>query len=361
MADTRFNAVIRSLKAGASRRTVLGALAWMAGLGVGETMAKGRHRHSRKRPATHGVRTAVADPQSGEPKQGPATRQSQCSVCAEGCPYTAIRDAVADARVGGTITVAPGIYDEGLVVSKDLTIRRCGSTGDVVLRNAGVVGSVASLTILGGTVTLQDLIFTRNPNLDYGGTILNWGDLTLLDCTVTGCVSPPSVVAGGIQNGGTLTMRGGAVTNNTAAGGAGILNTDGSSLTLIGCEVSHNVAGSGGAGGIDSEDSRTSVSLKDCKITDNTSDDGGAGISCFGTLDLKNTTVSRNTSRFGFGGGIASNNQTTLTHCIVTDNSAGQDGGGIYSVGTLTVRGGTTITGNTPNDCAGTAASACPS
>ena len=60
MDETRFDRVIRSLGAGASRRTVLGALAGVAGLGVAETMAKSRHGSAGKRTAKTSTRAAAA-------------------------------------------------------------------------------------------------------------------------------------------------------------------------------------------------------------------------------------------------------------------------------------------------------------
>ena len=299
--------------------------------------------------------------------------QGPCTVCAAGCRHRSIRAAVAAARNGATITVAPGVYEEvdpenrgrGLVVDKNVTIRRCGASGDVVLRNSDPGQYMASLSVpwygFPFKVTVEDLVFTRNPTLQYGGKIVTWGDLTLVNCTVTECISQPHVTAGGIHNGGALTMRGGAVTANRAPFGAGIynegslasVNPDAGRVTLVGTEVSRNVATSSGAG-IDSEDQRTVLSLTDCAVNDNTSDSGGAGVSNSGAATLVRTAVSGNTSKYGYGGGIATNGPMTLVDCAVTGNSAGESGGGIYSAHTVTLLGTTTIAGNTPNNCDGT-------
>jgi hypothetical protein len=295
-------------------------------------------------------------------------------VCAKGCRHRSISAAVAAARNGAAITVEPGIYEEGypggygggLEVDKDLTIRRCGSTGDVVLRNTDPYGYGASLTVWGDKVTVEDITFTRNPDLEFGGKIINWGHLTLINCTVTGCVSQPHIFAGGIHNGGTLTMRGGKVTENRAPGGAGIYNEgsatsidpEAGTVTLVGVEVSRNVATSDGAG-IASQDSRTTVTLTDCTVKDNIADQGGGGIASSGVLRLTNTTVLGNTSKYNSGGGIVGGGREMIIEdCTVTGNAAAVDGGGIYhgwsgSPGTFSLRG-TTVTGNTPNNCVGT-------
>jgi hypothetical protein len=310
-------------------------------------------------------------------QDGQCPRLSACTVCKSGCRYTTITDAVIAASNGATITVAPGIYQEvhpnddagrGLMLGgKTLTLRRCGETGEVVLRNARHYGYKAAMWVSGPSeVTVEDFIITRNPEFEYGVGILNWGKVTLLNCTVTGCIHEPSVVAGGIHNSGILTMRGGAVTENRAPSGAGIYN-EGSlqsilpgagSVTLIGVEVSRNVATSSGAGYYDHDD-RTSLTLTDCTIKDNVTEQAGAGIySQAAKLRLTNTTISDNTAQYNVGGGIAYGGpDMVLEDSTVTRNSA-TNGGGVYlawwgSPGSFVMSGTSTITENIPNNCAG--------
>jgi predicted outer membrane repeat protein len=73
----------------------------------------------------------------------------------------------------------------------------------------------------------------------------------------------------------------------------------------------------------------------------------GGGIFSVGTLTLINSTVSGN-STAGYardGGGIFSAGTLTLTNSTVSDNFSGLYGGGIYSAGTLTLTN-STVSGN---------------
>lgn len=56
-------------------------------------------------------------------------------VCAEGCPYTSIADAVAAAARGDTILIHPGTYKESLLITKGITLR--GMDRDKVILQAG--------------------------------------------------------------------------------------------------------------------------------------------------------------------------------------------------------------------------------
>jgi hypothetical protein len=131
-----------------------------------------------------------------------------------------------------------------------------------------------------------------------GGIANESGSVTLTNVTITGCVGDDA--GGGIINleGGTLTMTGGAITNNTCidkgkyTGGAGIFNAEGATAVLKGVTISGN--------------QETTV--------------GGAGVCNYGEI--------------------------TLDGCTITGNKAITVGGGVWNRGTLNITGANTITGN---------------
>jgi hypothetical protein len=144
--------------------------------------------------------------------------------------------------------------------------------------DAGTTVALSGLTMTGGGGTRFGDGQTGYPNDGYGGAVLNFGTLTLSNCTLGGNIAPGgtlpgnnawyggaianfgkmtvtncdvsgntygSVYAGGaIYNGGTLTVSGGDVSNNVASYGGGIYNTG--TAMVSGCTLSGDTASQGG-------------------------------------------------------------------------------------------------------------------
>jgi len=212
------------------------------------------------------------------------------TVCASGCGYTSIQDAITAAASGATIQIGAGTFDGGLVINQSVTLAGAGASQTTIQRQDG--GTV--VTISAGTVTIKGVTITAG-RISSGG-------------------SP-----GGIDNSGSLTLKNSAVTNNSGSGGAGapggILNNG--TLTVTGST-----------------------------FTGNSGVDGGAMFNT-GKATVSGSTISSNTSQNG-GGGIANGGNLRLNDSSVTGNTA-SDGGGIASCGTLTLND-TSVSGNTPND-----------
>ena len=92
--------------------------------------------------------------------------------------------------------------------------------------------------------------------------------------------------------------------------------------------------------------------LRDLTVTGGNNSMDGGGIDSPGDLTLTRVLVTGNTTTEN-GGGIASNGTLTLNATTVTNNTATGRGGGVRSTGTLIVNAGSSITGNTPDQCVG--------
>ena len=147
------------------------------------------------------------------------------------------------------------------------------------------------------TITLYQLRITGGNSPEEGGGIFNVGLMTLTDCTVRG--------------------------NEATEAGGCLRNISGATLELTGCTLSENEAADGG-GGIFNTGSMT---LSGCTVSGNSSESDGC-ISNLGAVTLEDGTS-------------------------VTDNEATADGGGIFNDGAAisTCLGGSSVSGNTPNDC----------
>ncbi len=130
-------------------------------------------------------------------------------------------------------------------------------------------GGGGALVNEGGTVTLIDVIITKNVADDRGGGICN-------------C------------EGGTLTMTGGAITNNRsndhsgAKGGGGFFNEENATATLTNVSITGNEAKVCGGGGICNFGTLT---LDGCTIQNNKAATQGGGIWQEGTLNVQGVNI----------------------------------------------------------------------
>jgi hypothetical protein len=190
------------------------------------------------------------------------------------------------------------------------------------------------------------------------------GKTTIKGITISGGRSINN--AGGILNGGNLTLNDTTVTDNQALGtvaktgdGGGIYNASGATLTLNRSTVSANIANTptGDGGGIHNASGGT-VTLSDSAVSGNDANDNGGGVRNLGTLTLNRSTVSGNEATSGDGGGIYSLTNltdltTTISNSTISGNAAGDEGGGIFNIDGLTRIENSTITKNTAASGAG--------
>lgn len=245
------------------------------------------------------------------------------NVCPSGCPYAQIGPALADARGGDTIRIAPGTYLGGITI--DVSVKLIGAgAGKTIIKGGGPVVtigayratnqptvSISGVTITGGVshsspqsvdwVGQADVIATGGgveilPNADFSGgatvaisdSVINGNRAAPISTLPIGpaCPTGPCSFAwakgGGIDNWGALTLVDTTVGDNTAAGpasdanGGGINDWAPSSLTMTGSRVSGNRAiavvpdGRFAEGGGIFTDQGSALTINDSVISDNT-------------------------------------------------------------------------------------------
>jgi len=235
--------------------------------------------------------------------------------------YNSLQAAVNAAKAGDTLEVK-GTCIGNTSVDKSITLS--GVTNNAFPGPPTLDGDEQGtvVTITAGTTTIRNMTITNGKTPDFGGGIAarSGSSLVLINSAVSGNSAGSS---GGIDSdGGTVTLIGSTVSNNTAAGAtncqglgscAGGIWNFGGTLTLIDSTVSGNTATRRGGG-----------------IVNQTPTGGSAAL-----LTLSGTT------------------SITDNHAI--SNSAVNLGGGIWIRGgaTVTATGDWTgsISGNTPDQC----------
>ena len=144
-----------------------------------------------------------------------------------------------------------------------------------------------------------------------------------------------------IGSGGDLTLQETTVTGGLSPNenGGGIINYG--TLALTACTVSNNFAYNGG-GGVHSSGVST---LTHSIVSDNTAMVSG-GVSNHGVLTLANSTISGNFAN-SRGGGVFNNADAmmTVTNSTISGNTADNDGGGVSNSGILHLSS-STVSGN---------------
>ena len=290
-----------------------------------------------------------------------------------------IQGAVDASESGDSVNVAPGTYYENVQIDKSLTVKGSGASKTIVdgqqsgsvftigKNDPNVDVTLSGMTIQGGSGT--DIGYWPELPLRFGGGILNYGHLHVIDSTISKNIVDYG--GGGIFNAGTATITGGSLSKNTGYEGGAIYNDYGSTVTVIGSTISENAAIFGG--GIQNHGTNTVIGseisnntalcgggilndwygtteVMDSKLSQNSANIGG-GILNDGTATITGSIISKNNADYGDGGGfggggIANSGTLMVAHCNISENTA-RYGGGIYNnVGGTTVVTGSTMSKN---------------
>ncbi len=183
------------------------------------------------------------------------------------------------------------------------------------------------------------------------------GVATITGGVIEGNVAESIADGAGIYNCGQLQVTGGSIQNNqtsdTYGNGGGIYNARGGNFTLSGGTIQGNTACKGG-GVYNDYDCEVMVVMGRAKNQSNTATDQGGGIynakSSDGTkLALLGGVISNNTAGSN-GGGIANLGVMAASAGTISNNTAALYGGGIYDEGSLALSGNPIVKGNTGAD-----------
>ncbi|MBC8095864.1 MAG: hypothetical protein H7Y43_08625, partial [Akkermansiaceae bacterium] len=165
-----------------------------------------------------------------------------------------LRSVLAGAEAGSTITFAPGLSGQTILLTNGQIVlsRIVSIDGSTLINGVQINGSGASrlFFVNGGVDAVLNALTLTNGNEVVGGAINNNGTLTINQCTLAGNRANTSggISGGAILNRGLLAVRNSTLAGNTGSFGGAIFNDLNSTLTVGQSTFTGNVGtNSGGA------------------------------------------------------------------------------------------------------------------
>jgi len=206
------------------------------------------------------------------------------------------------------------------------------------------------VTTEGAELTLENLTLTNaKTTVDgsggdcskasgQGGTICALGPVTVTNSTISNNATTGKLGKGGriYTDTGAITLVGTTISGNTLGGEGGGVYVD-YGATIINSIISSNRATGGGlgdGGGIDVDSGF--LTLINSTISGNTAGKEGGGVYSDEAITLISSTVSGNTAGEKGGGLYSDDNTFVLINSTVSGNEASSEGGGVYSDDALT-------------------------
>lgn len=207
------------------------------------------------------------------------------------------------------------------IVQGGLVSFNCGPVPHTIPISATITIS-SNTTIDGGGLITLDGQQTRRIFIVNSGVTLNLQNVTLTGGRVA------SGNGGAISNAGTLIMVNCTLQNSQAPAGWGGGIYSSGSLTLINSQLLNNSTGSGVYAGGALSNSYGSALLDGVLVQGNSSGYGG-GINSVGPLTIRNSVINNNSALSAVGGGLTLGGTISITNTHITNNQAVQGGGGI--------------------------------
>jgi CSLREA domain-containing protein len=233
-----------------------------------------------------------------------------------------------------TITFASGIA----TITLSSTLPSITDSNGLTIDGAGAVtidGANSSRIFTlnnGATLTLSSLVLSHgNAGGNYGGAVYSQGNLIVNNSRFTGNTA---------QFGGAILSLGGSTSINTSTfsqnsslegGGAVLVTSSGAhsiSNSLFAGNVAYNAINEHGSGGGIQTENGTTVTITNVTLVNNSAggsnDDGGGGLMVYGgAVTIVNSTISSNSTTTQGGGIRQLGGTVTLRNTILADNSSG--------------------------------------
>lgn len=255
-------------------------------------------------------------------------------------PFATVQKAVDTIAASGDTSKKYTIYVDGTV---EPTYADTALSDETFISIKGTTPSNLDLTIKGLSAVSKAVLNAKQKDRRYGRVLTSKNtSLTLENLKITG---------GKVNNrggiyiiSGNLTLKKCAVTKNESSDGGGGIQFDGEKLIVEDSEISGN---KGDPGGIWVKEDWAQTKIKSSNIKYNSASSGGGGLKLAGESTIEGCDISGNTAESGVGGGLIlsiDNKSCKIINSVISNNTAGESGGGIYiNGGTLSLESGAVI------------------
>ena len=264
---------------------------------------------------------------------------TEWTVCASGCDFATIQDAVSAAGSGDLVSVKPGTYTgTGTsavdIVSKGITLNSTNGSRVTIIDGQNVRTCLTLHPSSGFESTIEGFTFLNGRSStagDGGGLHINSASPAISNCVFQ---------SNHAENGGGLHIEGPSSAlikssnfqNNTASvNGGGAFNRSANEVTFIECDFSQNHAINGTGGGLCFGDVTIGV-VTQCRfnLNDAALSGGGVFLGSNTVVDFSTCDFLSNESGDHGGGAYTNSQETSFDNCIYKSNTAANVGGGLY-------------------------------
>lgn len=249
-------------------------------------------------------------------------------------PFATVQKAVDTIAASGDTSKKYTIYVDGTVEPPNAD-DDFDDSGTFISISIGTTASNLDLTIKGLSADSKAVLNAKQKNRRYGRVLTSENtSLTLENLKITGGKVNDS---GGIYIiSGNLTLKNCVVTKNESSNGGGGIQFDGEKLIVEDSEISGN---NGEPGGIWVKEDWAQTKIKNSNIKNNSASSGGGGLKLAGESTIEDCKITGNTaeSSNGGGGGVGGglilsidNKSCKIKKSVISNNTAGENGGGIY-------------------------------
>lgn len=220
--------------------------------------------------------------------------------------------------------------------------------GLLTIDNSSISGNSAPADDSGGGITNNGTLAISNSTISgngayYGGGIKSSGTLMVSNTTISGNIAEDG---GGLAVSGSVTISASVLSNNFAEFACALL-IDSGNVTVSNSTISGNRSGGSAAGGTIINGGTLTIS--NTTISGNRGTGSSGGIDNFRALTISSSMISGNAGEMA--GGIQNRGTASISSCTISGNMAGY-ASGILNSGTLTVSD-STVSGNTGGYFAG--------